>query len=67
MRHIKQLTLERPATAQLEPVLEIVGLIQAILSLPAIIFNALASYANAMNQLHSVFGLVIPQKGPAEE
>jgi hypothetical protein len=65
MKHMRTLT-RRPAPAQFEPVLQIIGIIQAILSIPITLFSAGQLGTMWYVQLSDVFGFTIPQK-EAEE
>ena len=49
MRHVRPVTIRRPARAQFEPLLQLLGVIQVAL--------------NLLVQLSQVFGFEIPQKG----
>ena len=53
MKHLRIRTAVRPVEAQLESVLQLVGLLQSLLAL----------YTNVA----MTFGITIPQKGPEEQ
>ncbi len=39
MKHIRALSNQKPATAQFEPILQLVGLIQSVLGLPSVLIQ----------------------------
>jgi len=69
MRHIRTVTAQRPASAQVDVLLEVLQIIQALLTLPATLLSqgqqlvTLASNsASLLAQLSAIFGFDIPQK-----
>jgi len=59
MQHLRPVSSKRPALAQFEVILQLVGLVQAVLSLPLTLAQQAAT---TMTQLNQVFGIQIPQK-----
>ncbi|MCP4641584.1 MAG: hypothetical protein GY851_14165 [bacterium] len=70
MTHIKTVSSERPAAAQLEPILQFVGLFQSLLNTPSIllgqgqqILSVLSFATSLLGQMGAMFGFDIAQKG----
>lgn len=63
MKHVNLLSKRRPALAQFEPVLQVIGIISSILSLPQVLFGSVAGYTSAMSELNRVFNIPLPDKG----
>lgn len=63
MKHIKVVSSERPAKAQFEPILQFIGIFQAMFGLPGIIFGggqaAITLIGGALGLLGTSMGLMM--------
>jgi hypothetical protein len=74
MKHIRVTSRHKPAPAQFEPILQLIGIFQALIGTPSILLGqgqqlvGLLSGAIALLvTASSVFGFDIPQKGGSGE
>jgi hypothetical protein len=74
MKHCRTITTTRPASAQLDPIVQMIGIVQSLFALPQTIFGGVQALFSAMslglgvlNTASNMFGFELPQKDGTPE